>query len=153
MQKFPGQLGELGVDWFPSIEASSVDLIETYVASGLGIGVSVAIPQKTLPPKVRALPLRGSRPCDRRAVARAQDAAAGGVSGGNAIARTTADVSGAMTGEFVHGLNRTTYQGCGPSETFSVALVVATSSAPDFCSQASSVVSCSFRLNPPTTTY
>ena len=50
------------MDWFPSIEASSVDLIETHVANGLGIGVSVAIPQKTLPPNVRALPLRGFPP-------------------------------------------------------------------------------------------
>ena len=50
------------MDWFPSIEAGSADLIETYVASGLGIGVSVAIPKKTFPPKVRALPLAGFPP-------------------------------------------------------------------------------------------
>jgi DNA-binding transcriptional LysR family regulator len=56
---FQQRLGELGVDWFPSIEASSVDLIETYVGSGLGIGVSVAIPRKTLPPNIRELPLPG----------------------------------------------------------------------------------------------
>ncbi len=36
---FQQKLAELGVDWFPSIEASSADLIETYVANGLGIGV------------------------------------------------------------------------------------------------------------------
>ena len=60
-KNFQQKLGELGVDWFPSIEASSVDLIETYVASGLGIGVSVAIPRKAFPPKVRALPLKGFR--------------------------------------------------------------------------------------------
>ena len=54
---FQKKLGELGVDWFPSIEASSADLIETYVANDLGIGVSVAIPKKTLSPKVRALAL------------------------------------------------------------------------------------------------
>jgi DNA-binding transcriptional LysR family regulator len=51
------QLSQRGVDWFPSIEASSVDLVETYVASGCGIGVSVAIPGKILSPKVRPLPL------------------------------------------------------------------------------------------------
>ncbi len=56
---FQQKLGEMDVDWFPSIEASSADLIETYVASGLGIGVSVAIPGKTTSPKVRALPLPG----------------------------------------------------------------------------------------------
>jgi DNA-binding transcriptional LysR family regulator len=59
---FQQRLGELGVDWFPSIEASSVDLIETYVASGLGIGVSAAIPKKPLPPQLRALPLKGFPP-------------------------------------------------------------------------------------------
>jgi DNA-binding transcriptional LysR family regulator len=61
-KNFQQKLAELGVDWFPSIEASSVDLIETYVANGLGIGVAVAIPKKTLPPNVRALPLRGFPP-------------------------------------------------------------------------------------------
>jgi DNA-binding transcriptional LysR family regulator len=59
---FQQKLGELEVDWFPSIEASSVDLVETYVASGLGIGVSVMIPQKSPPPNVRALPLPGFPP-------------------------------------------------------------------------------------------
>jgi len=59
---FQQKLGELGVDWFPSIEASSADLIETYVASGLGLGVSVAIPKKILPPTLRALPLDGFAP-------------------------------------------------------------------------------------------
>jgi DNA-binding transcriptional LysR family regulator len=56
-KSFQSRLAVLGVDWFPSIEASSVDLIETYVANGLGIGLSVAVPQKPLSPRVRALPL------------------------------------------------------------------------------------------------
>jgi DNA-binding transcriptional LysR family regulator len=47
------------VDWFPGIEVSSVDLIETYVVNGMGIGVSLAIPKKSLPPNVRVLPLNG----------------------------------------------------------------------------------------------
>jgi DNA-binding transcriptional LysR family regulator len=58
-KSFQQKLAELGVDWFPSIEASSADLIETYVANGLGIGVSAAIPNKPLPAKVRALALDG----------------------------------------------------------------------------------------------
>ena len=42
-------------------------------------------------------------------------------------------------------LNRTICQGCGPSETFTVRLVVATSSAPDCASHSASVVFfCSF---------
>jgi DNA-binding transcriptional LysR family regulator len=59
---FEQKLRELGVDWFSGIEASSADLIETYVATGLGLGVSVAIPKKPLSPKVRALPLDGFPP-------------------------------------------------------------------------------------------
>ena len=56
-KNFQARLAELGVEWFPSIEASSADLVEGYVASGLGIGVSVSVPGKPLPKNVRALPL------------------------------------------------------------------------------------------------
>jgi DNA-binding transcriptional LysR family regulator len=55
---FQTKLADLEVEWFPSIEASSVDLIETYVSNGLGIGLSVAVPKKPLPDNVRALPLK-----------------------------------------------------------------------------------------------
>lgn len=61
-RKFQDELQARGVDWFPAIEASSLELIEAYVASGLGIGVSVAIPRKNLSPAVRALPLDGFPP-------------------------------------------------------------------------------------------
>jgi len=54
---FQQGLVKMGVDWFPSIEVSSVDLIETYVANGFGIGVSVLVPGATVCPDVRALPL------------------------------------------------------------------------------------------------
>ncbi|HTV63695.1 MAG TPA: LysR family transcriptional regulator [Verrucomicrobiae bacterium] len=56
---FQKKLGELGVDWFPSIEASSWDLIEAYVSAGLGIGMSLAVPGYPLPANVKALPLNG----------------------------------------------------------------------------------------------
>jgi DNA-binding transcriptional LysR family regulator len=59
---FQEQLNRLGVDWFPNIETNSLDLIETYVANGLGIGVSVAIPGKIPSPKVRTLRLTGFPP-------------------------------------------------------------------------------------------
>ena len=59
---FQARLNKLGVDWFPSIEAGSADLIEAYVASGLGIGVSAAIPEKSFSPKLRVLPLDGFPP-------------------------------------------------------------------------------------------
>jgi len=54
---FQQGLGRLGVAWFPSIEVSSIDLIETYVANGLGIGLSVRVPKADMPPNVRALQL------------------------------------------------------------------------------------------------
>ncbi len=59
---FQTKLAELEVEWFPTIEASSVDLIETYVSNGLGIGLSVAVPKKPLPTNVRALPLKNFPP-------------------------------------------------------------------------------------------
>lgn len=61
-KNFQQRLNELGVDWFPSIEASSADLVETYVATGLGIGVSVAIPKKSPPANIRLLPLKDFPP-------------------------------------------------------------------------------------------
>jgi DNA-binding transcriptional LysR family regulator len=61
-KNFQAQLSRLGVEWFPTIEASSTDLIEIYVANGLGIGLSVALPKNSLSPKVRALPLPEFRP-------------------------------------------------------------------------------------------
>jgi len=54
---FQQGLARLGVDWFPSIEVSSVDLIETYVGNGFGIGVSILVPKASMSPNVRALPL------------------------------------------------------------------------------------------------
>jgi len=54
---FQQGLNRLGIDWFPSIEVSSIDLIETYVANGLGIGLSVLVPKPVLPENVRAVPL------------------------------------------------------------------------------------------------
>lgn len=61
-RNFQQWLNKRGVDWFPGIEASSNELIAIYVANGLGIGVSVSIPKKPLPPNVRALPLNDFPP-------------------------------------------------------------------------------------------
>jgi len=59
---FQAQLNRRDVDWFPDMEINSLDLIETYAANGWGIGLSVAIPGKTLSPKVRVLSLPGFPP-------------------------------------------------------------------------------------------
>jgi DNA-binding transcriptional LysR family regulator len=50
-------LAKRGMDWFPSIEVSSLDLVQTYVASGFGIGIAVQIPGVTIIPGVRMVPL------------------------------------------------------------------------------------------------
>jgi DNA-binding transcriptional LysR family regulator len=56
-KNFQARLAQTGVEWFPSIEASSSDLVENYVACGLGVGVAVSVPGKPLPKNVRALAL------------------------------------------------------------------------------------------------
>jgi len=61
-KRFQEGLGRLGVDWFPSIEVSSIDLIETYVANGFGIGLSLAVPKARSLPKLRVLPLTNFAP-------------------------------------------------------------------------------------------
>ena len=58
-KNFQQGLTRLGVDWFPAIEVSSIDLIETYVGNGFGIGLSVLVPKARLGPNVRVLPLAG----------------------------------------------------------------------------------------------
>ena len=59
---FQQGLARLEVDWFPSIEVSSVDLIEAYVGNGFGIGVSILVPKASMSRNVRALPLPGFAP-------------------------------------------------------------------------------------------
>jgi len=61
-KNFQAGLARLGVDWFPSIEANSLDLIEAYVAAGLGIGAAVALPKSKPHPEIRVLPLPGFAP-------------------------------------------------------------------------------------------
>lgn len=61
-RNFQQGLNRMGVDWFPSIEINSTDSIESYVANGFGIGLSVSIPKTKMSPKVRALPLPGFTP-------------------------------------------------------------------------------------------
>jgi DNA-binding transcriptional LysR family regulator len=56
-RNFQQGLGRLGVDWFPGMEVSSIELIQTYVAGGFGIGVSVQAPKGRLLPNLRAVAL------------------------------------------------------------------------------------------------
>lgn len=54
---FQQGLRRRGVDWFTGIEVSSIDLIETYVVNGFGIGLSVLVPKTELRAGIRAVPL------------------------------------------------------------------------------------------------
>ena len=54
---FQQELSRRGVDWFPSIEVSSLNLVETYVANGYGIGLSLALPQAKPPAGIRQIVL------------------------------------------------------------------------------------------------
>ena len=59
---FQAGLARLEVEWFSQIEVSSVELVQTYVANGYGIGVTVGVPKMKLHPQVRLLPLDGFDP-------------------------------------------------------------------------------------------
>ena len=59
---FQQGLGRLKVDWFTGIEVGTVELVETYVSNGYGIGLSVAIPKARHKPDLRHLPLENFPP-------------------------------------------------------------------------------------------
>ena len=74
-KNFQAGLSRLGVDWFPGIEVSSMDLIETYVANGFGIGLSVQVPNAKVSPKVRTVPVPDFAPVSLGAIWRGKAAA------------------------------------------------------------------------------
>ena len=47
------------LDWFPTLEVSSLDIVSRYAAEGFGVGLSVAAPKSISSDVVRALPLDG----------------------------------------------------------------------------------------------
>lgn len=56
---FQQTLAKKGVEWYPSMELTSLELIQIYVAEGYGIGLGAHVPQMKLRKGVRALPLEG----------------------------------------------------------------------------------------------
>jgi DNA-binding transcriptional LysR family regulator len=56
------------IDWTPSIEASSLDIVTQYVANGYGVGVNVNLPGVSHHPQVRILPLEGFEPIEMAAL-------------------------------------------------------------------------------------
>lgn len=61
-KNFKRGLDRLGINWVSSFDVNSFNLIETYVASGYGIGLSIEIPYGKLSSELRALPLPGFDP-------------------------------------------------------------------------------------------
>jgi DNA-binding transcriptional LysR family regulator len=61
-RSFQEGLARLKVDWFGGIELSTVELVQTYVENGYGIGVTVDIPKMKYHPQIRMLPLEGFEP-------------------------------------------------------------------------------------------
>lgn len=56
---FQDELAKRKVDWFSSIEVSTLEMLQVYVENGYGIGVTVDIPKMKYRPQVRPLPLPG----------------------------------------------------------------------------------------------
>ena len=56
-QLFQETLAKMGVTWLPKIEMDSLDLIESYVERGFGIGLSVRTPRRKFSPAIRVLEL------------------------------------------------------------------------------------------------
>jgi DNA-binding transcriptional LysR family regulator len=54
---FQEQLRKRGLDWYPSLELTSLDLVARYVAEGYGVGLSVVMPSVSPPANVRIIAL------------------------------------------------------------------------------------------------
>lgn len=54
---FQEHLARLKVDWFPSIEVSSLDLVEIYTLGDYGIGLSIRVPGVNFSPQLRVITL------------------------------------------------------------------------------------------------
>lgn len=61
-RRFREFLHKRGFEWPTSIEVTALELIGTYVAAGLGVGVSLAVPGAVMPEGVRVLPIAGIPP-------------------------------------------------------------------------------------------
>jgi DNA-binding transcriptional LysR family regulator len=56
---FQNGLSKFEVDWFSGIEVSTVEMVQTYVANGYGIGVTVHVPKMKYHSRVRPILLEG----------------------------------------------------------------------------------------------
>jgi DNA-binding transcriptional LysR family regulator len=65
---FRKQLQRLRIEWPPTIEASSLEIVTQYVANGYGVGVNVNLPGVARHPQIRVLPLDGFEPLEMAAL-------------------------------------------------------------------------------------
>lgn len=61
-KNFQDYLARRGVVWPTGMEVNSLELVETYAATGFGIGLTLAVPGKPLDKRLRALPIEGVKP-------------------------------------------------------------------------------------------
>ncbi len=59
---FQKALDERGINWAPSMELDSLDLVAEYVVRGFGVGMGVAIPGREVPAGLREIRLSGFPP-------------------------------------------------------------------------------------------
>jgi DNA-binding transcriptional LysR family regulator len=58
-QTFLQELEGRGLEWSAGIEVNSLQLIQSYVLMGFGVGLTVRVPAQPFPRELRALPLKG----------------------------------------------------------------------------------------------
>ncbi len=63
-RSFHRDLRRLGVSWAQTVDATSMEMVTSYVANGEGLGVNLAVADAVEHPEVRALPLDGFTPVD-----------------------------------------------------------------------------------------
>ncbi len=61
-QIFQDELVKRSLHWQPRVEVNSLELVQSYVASGYGFGLAVDIPGRKLKPGLRRIPLTGFAP-------------------------------------------------------------------------------------------
>lgn len=74
---FQAALRKRGVDWIPSVEVGSLELVIRYVAEGFGAGLALQHPRVVLARGVRALPLEGFPPLKFGAIWKGRNSALG----------------------------------------------------------------------------